>query len=481
MNDFKYNFYLAAQSSTFWLVFFIAYVVLGLFSAGHALLHKRDSRSALGWVVACLVLPIAGSVAYLLFGINRIKSKAKQLSKEMLLKEAQVDLSSVALKKKHKAKYLMTIAETITPGLLTNNNQWQCLRNGEQAFPAMLKAINEAKHQVLLSTYIFGNDATGQAFNGALKAAHERGVSLYVLIDGIGARYSVPSMLKTLKRSGIRCAAFLPPRWFPPQISINLRNHRKILVVDQRVAFTGGINITHKHCVSAVKNGAADLHFSFTGGVVEQLSELFWRDWQLATGEFSKMLERSPAEIEAQGYCRLIADGPDGDLDKLSLTLNAVISAAKEHVILMTPYFIPSKGMIAVMLSAVQKGVTVEVLLPAKSNLWYVDWATQHMMGELINWGVKIYRKPAPFEHSKLVVVDDCYVMVGSANIDPRSLRLNFELMVEVFDQPFCEEMSRLTHELKHQSELVTIGDILKRPLWQKLRDGFFWLFSPYL
>lgn len=481
MNDFKESIYLAAQSSTFWLIFLLGYVVLGMFSAGHALLHKRDPRSALGWVVACLTLPVAGSLVYLLFGINRVENKAKQLSTEMMLKKADIDVSDDVSNTTHKARYLMSIAEKVTPNKLTNNNQWQCLRNGEEAFPAMLQAINEAKQQVLLSTYIFANDVTGKAFNEALKSAHKRGVSLYILIDGIGARYSVPTMVKALKKSGIRCATFLPPRWFPPQISINLRNHRKILVVDQRIAFTGGINISHKHCVESVAQGAADLHFRFTGGVVTHLSELFWRDWQMATGEFSKMLDATPVLQEAQGYCRLIADGPDGDLDKLSLTLNAVISAAKNRVTLMTPYFIPSKGLVAAMLAAVQKGVIVEVLLPEKSNLRYVDWATQHMIGELIKRGVQIYQKPAPFEHSKLVIVDDCYVMLGSANIDPRSLRLNFELMIEVFDEPFCDEMRLLAGDFIQNVSVLELGAITNRPLWQKLRDGVFWLFSPYL
>ena len=481
MADLKESLYLAAQSSTFWLIFLVAYVVLGLFSAGHALLHKRDSRSALGWVAACLTLPIAGSVAYLLFGINRIESKAKQLIQARLPnlegQEASESSGCVALA----ADYLLPLGEAIASSRLTIDNQWQCLRNGEQAFPEMLQAINEAEQQVLLSTYIFGNDATGQAFNDALKSAHARGVSIYVLVDGIGAKYSIPSMVKTLQKSGIRCATFLPPRWFPPQISINLRNHRKILVVDQLLAFTGGINISHKHCVAQSAQGAADLHFKFQGGVVEQLCELFWRDWRLATGEFSKMLTVTKPANTATGYCRLIADGPDGDLDKLSLLLNAVISAAKHRVTLMTPYFIPSRELVASMLSAVHRGVKVEVILPEKSNLRYVDWATQHMLWELLAWDVAIYRKPAPFEHSKLVLIDDCYAMVGSANIDPRSLRLNFELMVEVFDEGFNQSMTQMTNEFIQQSESQTLESVEHRPLWQKLRDGFFWLFSPYL
>ncbi len=477
MGGVKDNLYLAAQSSLFWTVFLIAYLVLGIFSACHALLNKRDPRSALGWVVACLSLPIAGSLAYLLFGINRIASKAKSLT-ESINEQAQIASGELA---QQVPGHLSSVGARITQKKLTHNNQWECLRNGEAAFPAMMAAIDAAVHQVVLSTYIFANDVIGQQFTKALKSAHGRGVSVYVLIDGIGARYSLPSMVNTLQKNGIRCAQFLPPKWLPPQFSINLRNHRKILVVDQLVAFTGGINISEKHMVTTHQKAAADLHFKFTGDVVEQLSELFWHDWQLATGEFSKMLSSKPENLHSGGSCRLIADGPDGDLDQLSLVLNAAIAAAKDRVTILTPYFIPSREMVAAMLSAVHRGVSVELLLPERSNLRYVDWASEHMRWQLLKWDVAIYLKPPPFEHSKLVLIDDAYAMVGSANIDPRSLRLNFELMVEIFDHSFNQSMTALCDGIIKQSRQQSLNDVQNRPLWQKLRDGFFWLFSPYL
>jgi cardiolipin synthase len=224
------------------------------------------------------------------------------------------------------------------------------------------------------------------------------------------------------------------------------------------------------------------MHFRLTGPVVTQLEQAFADDWYFATG---KRIQTSVASNHATpagpAACRVITDGPDDDLGKLALIIQGTISAAQRTVRIMTPYFLPTTEMIAALKLAALRGVKVDIILPAKSNLRYVDWATRNLLWEILKWDVNVYYQPPPFAHSKLFIVDDHYAQIGSANIDPRSLRLNFEIAVEVLDNDFSRLLSLHCDAVIGRSRRVTLQEVDGRSYPARIRDSIAWLFSPYL
>jgi cardiolipin synthase len=285
-----------------------------------------------------------------------------------------------------------------------------------------------------------------------------------------------------LEERGVKTATFLPPRLIPPAVHVNLRNHRKILVVDGRVAFTGGMNIGDRHLALRLDNRdrVVDIHFRLVGPVVGQLQELFLEEWAFVTGS---EIESFPYDREARGEaeCRTVPEGPDEDLAKLLKVLIGAVSAARERVSIMTPYFVPPRELVGALQAAALRGVEVTIILPEKNNLPFVHWASRNMLWEVLQHGVRVYLQPPPFVHSKLFVVDGHYGQVGSANIDSRSLRLNFELVVEVYDREFAGTIDRHVAAVRGRSRVVTLAEVDARSLPVKILDGLSWLLSPYL
>jgi cardiolipin synthase A/B len=280
----------------------------------------------------------------------------------------------------------------------------------------------------------------------------------------------------------VRMAMFLPLALSLKTVRVNLRNHRKLLIVDGQVGFTGGMNIGLHHMVSdpANRTPTADVHFRVRGPIVQAMSETFMEDWFFETGE-EDWPPAEPAGAAGQALCRAIKDGPNEDFERLQWILIGAMTSARESLRIMTPYFIPTREIVAAITSAVLRGVKVEIILPAASNLPFVDWACRALLWEVLVHGAEVYWQPAPFNHAKLLVVDDFYVNLGSANLDPRSLRLNFELNLEVFDTELAGELRRYFDEVRGRSTRVSIESLDRRPFAIKLRDATAKMFSPYL
>jgi len=357
------------------------------------------------------------------------------------------------------------------------------LVNGDAAFPAMLAAIQQAKRSITLATYIFDHDEAGLAFAGALGEAVRRGVEVRVLVDAAGTRYSWPPITGALKREGIPYARFLPT--FAPWrlLSMNLRNHRKILVVDGRIGFTGGMNIRVGNCLEKrPSHPVRDLHFRIEGPVVAHLQEVFADDWLFTTGEALRGDVWFPA-LEACGsvLARGIADGPDEDFEKLRWTILPALAAAKRSLRIATPYLLPDATIIAALNLAAMRGVQVDILLPSKSNLPFVQWASSAHWWQLLERGCRIWLSPPPFDHSKVLLVDDAWALVGSANWDPRSLRLNFEFNVECYDPKLARTLAEWFEGVRQQSRQTTLAEADSRSLPVRVRDGIARLFTPFL
>ena len=458
-----------------------AWTLFGFWAAGHALLYKREPRSALGWILVCLLLPYIGPLIYLIFGINRI---SQSTHREGSFPDSAYRCSSADWQNATESgDRFMQISNRVIHRPMVTGNSLATYHAGTAAYEDMQSTIQRAEQRVYLQSYIFRSDNTGKQFIKVLQAAHDRGVEVRVLIDGAGEFYSLPRISGLLRRAGIAHARFIPMRLLPPSLRINMRNHRKLLVVDGETSFTGGMNIGNQHVPDRRGNTSViDTHFKLTGPIVRQLEQVFIEDWHFATGHrieipapWGKHTPQGPAN------CRVITDGPNDDLGKLALVIQAAISASQNSVRIMTPYFLPTAEMIAALKSAALRGVKVDIILPAKSNLRYVDWATRNLLWEILRWGVNVWYQPPPFAHSKLLIVDDHYAQIGSANIDPRSLRLNFEIAVEIVADKIAGELSAHCETVIAQSRRLTLEEVDGRSLPVRFRDSVAWLFSPYL
>jgi cardiolipin synthase len=306
-----------------------------------------------------------------------------------------------------------------------------------------------------------------------------------VLIDAAGTRYSLVPITHKLRHAQVPFAKFLPTSIFTPWrvATINLRNHRKLLIVDGQTAFTGGMNIRHGNVLAdKPASPVRDLHFSAEGPLVAQLQEAFAADWAFTTGEtldgetwFPELGERGNV------VARAIADGPDADFETVSWTLLAALAEAQSSVQIVTPYFIPDAALITALNLAALRGARVDIILPARSNLRFVDWASRAMWWQVLKRGCRIWLTPPPFDHSKLMIVDSHWVLFGSANWDARSLRLNFELNVEAYGRDFANEMGKIIEEKLRGALEATLAEVDARSYAARLRDAFFRLFSPFL
>ena len=472
------------------IISLVALHVLAWAGVVHILLTKRDPRSALGWAGLILFVPALGLLLYILFGISRTESRASRIMRkqaDVLHKYAHpLPLPQEPNIPIH-LQQMARLGRSLTTHHLLPGNSIVPLYNGNEAYPEMLAAISRAERTVYLVTYIFNNGEVSAQFTEALIAAARRGVDVRVLLDGIGRLYSFRSPVKTLAENGVQTAYFLPPKLFPPNLFINLRNHRKIMVCDE-TAFTGGMNIADYHVVTEqTKHAAQDVHFKCKGPIVQEFYRAFFLDWGFANRHNKKTSMELPdipaLSLKHHGncYCRLVLDGPGSGSDPLNELIAGSISNAMFSVTIMTPYFLPTREIMATLRIAAEKGVAVRIILPAKNNLPYVHWASYRVLPELLKAGVRVFFQPAPFAHTKLLCIDDYYCQIGSANLDSRSLRLNFELNSEAFDKDFNARMKEFCNNIAAKSREFTLDDMQAQNSFQQLRSAFFWLFSPYL
>jgi cardiolipin synthase len=286
-----------------------------------------------------------------------------------------------------------------------------------------------------------------------------------------------------LRQHDVRVAAFLPPRIPLVQPYSQLRNHRKLLIVDGRIGFCGGLNI-RDGCLLALQLPSAtqDVHFRMRGPVIQQLAQAFAFDWAFTTRERLEG-DRWCSEAEAAGdvVARGLPEGPDEDFETLMLVLLGALSEARHSIRLATPYFLPDLPLVDALRIAALRGVRVDIVLPQRGNLRMVEWAAMAQLGQVLKWGCQVYFSRPPFDHSKILVVDGSWSLVGSANWDPRSLRLNFEYNVECYSAELGAQLEALLDAKIANGRRVTLTELEGRPLPVRLRDGIARLAQPYL
>lgn len=473
-------------------IFLLTHIVAALFVTAHVLLNKRNVRAAIGWIGIAWLSPVIGPFLYFFFGINRVTRRALRLpmpgrrtvhgppdgpdpgvaDREMVGEQLAEQIATIA-----------AVAARVTEQPLLPGNTVHMLGGGEDAYPVMLAAIEAARTSIAVQSYIFRADEVGTSFIEALARAKARGVQVRAMVDGIGSGYLWSPAVRRLRAAGIPVARFmhyvLP--WRMP--FLNMRSHKKVMVIDGVLGFTGGLNLGIENTrVLHRRRQVEDVHFQVNGPVVGQLMLTFAEDWYFTRGEVLDDAMWWP-EIPSTGHvlARGISSGPDDDLGKLEAVMAVAVCEAKHRVRIVSPYFLPDQRLASALLLAALRGVEVQVVIPEKSDHPVVDWAMRAHLETFLKVGIACHMTPLPFDHSKLVTIDGAWSLLGSANWDVRSLRLNFEFNLECYGEETAAMIDRLIDEKLSFGRALTIDALARRSLPVSFRDAAARLMLPYL
>ncbi|MEQ4619261.1 MAG: phospholipase D-like domain-containing protein [Corticimicrobacter sp.] len=472
---------------------FLATFGISAVAAVHAAMSKRDVRAAIGWVAVILFSPLFGTFFYLIAGINRIRQdKVHQEHNAAITcpiqhggRHAVTNLGPFAPRHLWSQK---TLGDHISGFPLLTNSSIQALDGGPETYPAMLAAIRNARHSVAMTSYIFDCDAIGKEIAEALIDARKRGLEVRVLIDAIGARYSHPPITSMLLRGGVQTALFMNTAFGLRLAYANLRSHRKIMIIDGTLALTGGMNIREEF-ITPAKGGtpARDAHFRLEGPIVSQLMHIFAQDWKFSTHEtlegppwFPEDPPPAPDNMHPTAI-RVVASGPDQNIGSTHNMILGALAVAERSVRIHTPYFLPDQPLIAALNTAARRGIAVDIVIPSNNNLRMVDYAMTAQLDQILGSGCRVWRAHGIFDHAKLLTVDGAWSYVGTSNLDPRSLRLNFEVDMEVYDPALAAWITRRIDGAIAQSSPETLETLRARPRIKQLRNRLIWLASPYL
>ena len=469
---------------------FVISIAASSVASVHAAMTKKDVRAAIAWVGVILFSPILGAFLYLVAGINRIRKdrvfarRAHTLYDQELIDKVLVhDVVDVS---GPQFASLKKLGDHISDFKVLGANQIKMLKGGDETYPAMLEAIRQAQRSIALQSYIFDHDIVGKELAQALIDAHHRGVQVRVLIDAVGAKYSHPPITALLRNAGVRTALFMQPVIGIRLVYANLRSHRKLLVIDGLHGFTGGMNIREGFVTAIAKEAVThDTHFQVSGPIVYQLVTNFAHDWEFTTTEKltgDEWFAPAAVEIKEAGVAlRCVPSGPDATLASTHNMLLGALAVAQTHVRLQSPYLLPDVALIAALSTTARRGVIVDIVVPGANNLKLVNAAMMAQIDQLIETGCRVWRASGTFDHSKLFTVDGGWSYIGSSNIDPRSLRLNFELDLEVYDRGIAKEIETKVDDIIAHAERITLRTLRRDPFWMRLRNKVVWLASPYL
>ena len=460
----------------------VLHVALAGAVSAHVLLRKQDVGSATGWIGLAWLSPVVGAGLYFLFGVNRVRRRAQEL-RPPSGRDDKLEVLGETIGVEH-LRPLDRAGAAMTGRPAVGGNIVKTLHNGDEGYPLMLAAIRQARSSIALTSYIFRDDQAGKPFVDALIDASRRGVQVRVLIDGIGGGYFTSDAWRRLRRANVPAARFMHSLlpWRMP--FLNLRMHKKLLVIDGQKAFVGGLNIGAENLMALKpKNPVLDHHFMIEGPVVAQLFRAFAGDWRMATNEDVPAApgaagEKSGKQVGKQ-VLRVVTAGPDQDNEKIEFVALMAITCARKSISLMTPYFLPGDRLVSALCLAACRGVEVDVVIPERSNHRAVDYATRANVLPLLQAGCRVRLNAPPFDHSKLMTVDGAWALIGSSNWDVRSFRLNFELSVEVYDVDFARGLEDAMNGKRGKA--LTLEILARRSLAARLRDAALRLALPYL
>lgn len=452
------------------------------------LFKKRQTVSSVAWMLAIVFIPIGGAVLFLVFGINRVERRkaSKQRSTEQLAEQRPVPTEPLRLPRdddRPEMRRLMRLTQRLTDEWPTEGNNIELLTDTNRTLGLIEQALHSARESIHLEYYIWQPDRTGTRIRDLLIRKAREGVRVRFLYDGLGSFWLTKRFLKPMREAGIQVATFLPGQTFRERWSLNLRNHRKIVVVDSRVAFTGGVNIGDEYLGRSSAFGYwRDAHLRVIGPEVRRHQLVFAEDWFYATGEVLPDTESFPP-LEAAGSvtAQTVSGGPEEETSIFQALMLAAINEAQDRVLIVTSYFAPPTAIVVALENAALRGVRVRLLLSGRMNHRWTLLAGRAIYDSLLRVGVEISEYQRGLLHSKTLTIDGHWSLVGSANVDCRSLFLNFESGMALYDEPLAEQLEQQFERDVHDSIRIIPEVWNRRPWFHVVGENLCRLFTPVL
>lgn len=463
--------------------FILIYLILAISIVISILLHGAKPSKTLSWLLVVFTIPIGGILLYWLLGRNRRKNKLLKIKKSAffnLPKPTQVHMAS--LQGKYRKLMMLVYRNSHFPP--TTHNRLKLLKDGKSTFEAIFNALESSKSQIHLQYYIFEEGELADRLLDLFEKKIGEGVIVRMIYDSIGSFSLSTSYLKKLALIGVEVYPFLPFKFGRFLSSLNYRNHRKIIVVDGTIAFTGGINISDKYLKGDISLGNwHDMHLRIEGPSANHLDYLFAMDWFLVSQKTIELLPPQDFSINTNDdkLVQIVSGGPDDDFPALEQAYFTIINKAKKYLYITNPYVIPGQAIMQALQTAALGGVDVRLMVSDKADSKIVNWSVHSYFEALLKSGIKIYLFPDGFLHSKIIVSDDLICTIGTANLDDRSFEQNYEVNAIIYDEDFAQLLREDFLRDANVSKMISYQEHLARPWINKLQEGFGKVFSPLL
>ena len=466
--------------------------IIGVLLVGTVIFFEnRNPEKTVAWLIILAVFPVVGFLLYLVLGRNARKHKlfhhkyigGQRLKRVVTAQSRHLTEKEVFFGEVERKKRLVRLLMRNAWAPLTANNRACVLTNGQEKFAALLEAMRQAKHHIHLQYYIFKNDEIGHETHEILRRKAREGVEVRVILDGLGSRKIPEDFLDAMRRAGAQLEMFFPLRFPFVTSKLNFRNHRKIVVVDGRVGFLGGMNIGDEYLSRDPHLGFwRDTHLQLEGDSVHMLQMTFLNDWYFITRESIEGREYYPVPDEhGRQLVQVIASGPDSDWESIRETFFTALATAERKIYIETPYFVPDESIIMALKTAALSGIDVRLIVQGIPEYKLTYWASRSYFEELLKAGVKVYKYYKGILHSKVMLVDDVVGIVGSANMDIRSFQLNFEVSALFYNRGFVARLEEDFMQDLACSEQVQYEQFQRRTLSDRFKESGARLLSPLL
>ncbi|WP_110111960.1 cardiolipin synthase [Bacillus sp. CGMCC 1.16541] len=457
-------------------------------------LERRSISTTWAWLMVLYFIPVLGFILYLIFGQNLSKQKIFTWDQRSYLSLRESVSTQTELLRNQQFSFTNKSAERYrdlvfmhlihNEAVLTQNNELEIFTDGHDKFNALLQDIEQATHHIHLVYYIIRSDELGKRLVNMLVQKAKEGVKVKVLYDDMGSRKFKRKLIKQLKQAGVDAAPFFPSKFPLFNLRINYRNHRKLVIIDGKIGYIGGFNIGDEYLGLNPKFGYwRDTHLKVTGMAVHYIQSRFILDWNHASASLIEYHQDYYPTISSIGKVgmQIVSSGPDSEEEQIKNGYMKMILAAKSYVYIQTPYFIPDDSLLDVLKIAALSGVDVRIMIPNKPDHPFVYWATYSHIGELLKVGAKVYIYEKGFMHAKTIVVDGQIASVGTANIDMRSFRLNFEVNAFLYDSTVTKNLTTIFEDDMKNSTLLTQEAYEQRRLLIRFKESISRLLSPIL
>ena len=454
----------------------------GILAAAHALMHTRTPQGAVAWVFGLILLPYFTLLPYLFLGSKHFSGYAElhqsRQSRKRTLAEATCQARSTQYPPHPDAQRYAAISAMLGVPFLSGH-RLRLLINGAATFDAIFEAIAAAEHYVLVQFFVIHDDELGHRLQAALLERAAAGVRVYLLYDGVGSHALPNSYATTLRAGGVQVHPFATRRW-KNRLQLNFRNHRKVVVVDGWRGFVGGLNVGDEYLGKKPPLSPwRDTHMELQGPAVADLQMAFDENWHWITGQQLQLL--APRITDGPATSLIAATGPADEQETCSLFFVQLIHAARERIWLSTPYLVPDSALNAALQLAVFRGVDVRILIPSRPDHRTVYMASTLYAHESVRAGIRVFRYQPGFVHQKVMLIDDDTAVVGSMNLDNRSLRLNFEISALNVDETFAGEVEAMLRKDFEQAVEIGGNDYERLPYLYRVAIHVARLFSPVL